>query len=169
MIEDRQQSVSAGPPPTADPQDPLPESRFLFRRIFSYGLVLLLLLATAGHGWLIGEAALAGNQTAIAGLINLAWWDRVLIGLITTYYLLAPSAEQITRIVQVTGAAKAGVLFRNAAAAEGPGGAASASAAIEPPAAVQEALAPARPTYDGPDPSDIPAPDARVPEQPRWS
>jgi hypothetical protein len=114
---ERQMSVSAGPPPAADPQDPLPESRFLFRRIFSYVLTLLLIGLVFLHVRTIGEAAIAGSAVAIEGLVWLAGWELFLLGLIATYYLLAPSAEKITKFVQVAGAMKAGVIFRTSAVA----------------------------------------------------
>jgi hypothetical protein len=141
------QGVSAGPPPAADPQDPLPESNFRFRRFFSYGLILLLVALLALGGRIVGAAARGGSELAVEGLIQLLWWNQFLIGLIATYYLLAPSAEQITKMIQVAGALKAGVSFRTIARAEGPEGSASAvstagQAAAPPPV---EAPAPAPP------------------------
>jgi hypothetical protein len=123
------QGVTAGPPPAADPQDPLPESDFRFRRYFSYGLILLLVAMLAIGGAMVGDAALANkSETAIEGLIQILWWNQFLIGLIATYYLLAPSAEQITKMIQVAGALKAGVNFRSSARADGPSGSARSAA-----------------------------------------
>lgn len=84
---------------------PIPESKFLYRRVFSYTLmiatfVLLFQIVDALQG-----ALSLNNQTdALADAANaLAEIAKWLIGfgsLIVTYYMVAPSAEQIVRIVQ---------------------------------------------------------------------
>ena len=74
-----------------DPQDPLPEGRWLFRRLFTW---LLVLMCCALLGWIVHQ--LRGE----ARLVEVAQWLIGLIALLSTYYLIAPSAEHIVRLVQ---------------------------------------------------------------------
>lgn len=81
-----------------DPQDPLPEGRWLYRRLFIWGVMLFCcgLLAFIVH-------RLEGDPSALK---SVAQWTISLMALLSTYYLIAPSAEQLAKIVQ------AGRLFR---------------------------------------------------------
>lgn len=70
---------------------PLPESKFFYRRVFSYVLTVALLGLL---GYIIYQLADPGALKSIAfWLIILLWW-------VATYYMVAPSAEQIARIIQ---------------------------------------------------------------------
>lgn len=71
--------------------DPLPESNFIWRRWFSYVLAVGLM---AFVGWII---ALLNTPKELA---NLGFWLLVLLWWVVTYYMIAPSAEQIARIIQ---------------------------------------------------------------------
>lgn len=94
---------SKAPPLTADPQDPLPESGFFYRRITTWvvGITVLALL------WFIVVALRALEQGD--GLVTVAKWLIGLLALVLTYYLIAPSAEHIVRLGQTVGAWKAGI------------------------------------------------------------
>lgn len=71
-----------------NPQDPLPEGQWLFRRIFTWSLTIVLIgLLT----WIIGRMPAAELKHVALGLI-------ALIALVVTYYLLAPSAAELARI-----------------------------------------------------------------------
>ena len=75
---------------TDDPQDPLPESSFKFRRAYSYAVTLLCL---AGVGWIIHKLVEAVHLAGVAyGLIGLC-------ALLATLYLIAPSAEAIVKMI----------------------------------------------------------------------
>jgi len=83
-----------------DPQDPLPESQFFWRRLFSYLACLILL------------GLLAFIVTRIEGdpeLATIAKWLIGLIALLMTYYMIAPSAEQLARIIQAARVMRASV------------------------------------------------------------
>lgn len=73
---------------TPDPQDPLPEGQWLFRRIFTWTLTVLLLGLLAWMAWRMPADALQ----------PVALWLIGLIALVVTYYLLAPSAAELARI-----------------------------------------------------------------------
>lgn len=74
-----------------DPQDPLPEGRWLYRRLFTWGLTIFAcgLLAFIVH-------KLEGDAPALQSMFQ---WTIGLIALLATYYLIAPSAEQLAKIV----------------------------------------------------------------------
>lgn len=71
-----------------NPQDPLPEGQWLFRRIFTWSLTVVLLGLL---GWIIWRMPADGLQLVALWLIGL-------IALVVTYYLLAPSAAELARI-----------------------------------------------------------------------
>lgn len=74
-----------------DAQDPLPESNFFWRRLYSYiatfsiwGLLV----------FVIYKMEDAGSLRTVALYLSMLLWFTI------TYYMIAPSAEQITRIIQ---------------------------------------------------------------------
>lgn len=70
-------------------QDPLPESQWLFRRIYTWSLTVALLAVLAAVVWRMPPAQLQ----------LVALWVIGLLGLVVTYYLLAPSAPELARLV----------------------------------------------------------------------
>jgi hypothetical protein len=95
---------SKDPPLLADPQDPLPESGFLYRRITVW-VVSLIILALL---WFI-VVTLGKRDDATDGLVTIAKWLIGLFAMVQTYYLIAPSAEHIVRIMQTVNAWKSGI------------------------------------------------------------
>lgn len=69
----------------------LPESNFVWRRIFSY-LHSIVLMGLIGYG-VFKMSTDANIKQVVFWLILLLWWS-------ITYYMIAPTAEQITRIIQ---------------------------------------------------------------------
>jgi hypothetical protein len=74
---------------TPDPQDPLPEGQWLFRRIFTWSFIAIQLV-------LFG---LTIRRMPAADLQLVALWQLGLQALVITYYLLAPSAPELARIL----------------------------------------------------------------------
>lgn len=74
-----------------DPQDPLPEAKFTYRRIFSYSVSLALLAILAFIVWRMDDSD---------ALRQLALYLCVLLFFVITYYMVAPSAEQIVKLIQ---------------------------------------------------------------------
>lgn len=72
-----------------DLQDPLPEGQWLFRRIFTWTLTVALL---ALLGFVIARLPASDLQPV-------ALWLVGLIALVVTFYLLAPSAPELARIL----------------------------------------------------------------------
>lgn len=74
-----------------DPQDPLPESTFFYRRVFSYGLSVSLVGLLALTVWRIDGAD---------ELRAVALYLCVLLFVVITYYMIAPSAEHVVKMMQ---------------------------------------------------------------------
>lgn len=106
--------ATSAPPTLVDPQDPLPESNFLWRRVFAYVIVAALLGLVGWHVGTVGAVALNGSETAISGLVELLRLMLWLVAMVATYYLLAPSAEQIIKLVQTARVLRSGVQLRTA-------------------------------------------------------
>lgn len=128
----------------ADLQDPLPESNFFYRRIFSYALVVGLLAFAWWFTGIIGDVAIRHNsEPAVRGLVGIVRLALYLMGGAVTFYMIAPSAEQLARIIQTASALKHNVAFRSHArvgdaestVVAGPAVPASPQAARQPPPA----------------------------------
>lgn len=116
-------AASAGPPVTVDPQDPLPESNWLWRRFFIFGLTAIILIGVYIYADSLAKAALALNETAIKGLITLLKLCLYLIGLLVLLYLIAPSAEQAGKWIATISAWRSGVSTSSTSTATAPSGA----------------------------------------------
>jgi hypothetical protein len=104
-------AAQAAPPQTAtaDPQDPLPESNWFWRRLF-VGVICAALLALVWYRTeVIGQAALDGKEGAVDGLVSLLKLSLYLTGLVIMLYLIAPSAEQAGKWLATISAWKSGV------------------------------------------------------------
>lgn len=84
-------TASAGPPPTADIQDPLPEGSFFWRRLFSYAVSTAIIALLAIVVW-----RLDGDDE----LRQVALYLCLLLFMVVTYYMIAPSAEQVVKMLQ---------------------------------------------------------------------
>lgn len=80
-----------------DTQDPLPEGSWTFRRWFTY---IVTLFSLGGVGWVIHKVSEGQHLAGIAyGLLGLC-------GLLATYYLIAPSAEHVVKVMRLAGLLK---------------------------------------------------------------
>jgi hypothetical protein len=75
----------------ADLQDPLPESSFFYRRVFSYIVSLAFIALLAFVIYRMDEAR---------ELRLVAQYLCILLFCVITYYMIAPSAEQIVKMFQ---------------------------------------------------------------------
>lgn len=115
MSDGREAAASAGPPPVADIQDPLPESAWLWRRIFVFAVTAWILLLIGLQLDRLGDIAIVSPAEGIKAFIIIIRWLLFIVILMVTYYLVAPSAEQITKMIQTARALKEGVVFSGAA------------------------------------------------------
>jgi hypothetical protein len=70
-------------------QDPLPEGQWFYRRVYTWSLTAILLGMLGFIVWRMPPALLQ--------LVSL--WLIGLIALVVTYYLLAPSAPELARLI----------------------------------------------------------------------
>lgn len=99
-----------------DIQDPLPETNWFWRRVYTF----VLSLVSVGMIWYALEAVTnAGDMDSIYRIA------RYMIGvhvLLITYYMVAPSAEQIVKLIQAAKLLQAGVPITRRASVQGPQG-----------------------------------------------
>jgi hypothetical protein len=77
-----------------DPQNPLPEPSFFWRRVIALAVTGTTLLLT----WHNLEAL--HDLRDSAGLLNLSKWVLSFAALVLTYYFVAPSAAELTALIQ---------------------------------------------------------------------
>lgn len=114
------------PSPVIDAQDPLPEANWLWRRVFTFIAMavifaILIGLAVATNRIVTNVVGRIDTMSAVAvaeiakqalvvilRMFTLMFWALMVT---ITYYMVAPSAEQITKMMQTAGLLKAGVQF----------------------------------------------------------
>lgn len=164
-------------PAVADVQDPLPESKWFWRRLFVFLTVTAVLYMTWGWGDRLSDIAIiavgkdAGQAaTAIKALLSAMHWTIGFAGLTTTFYLVAPSAEQTAKMMSIVRGARDGVVFSSKSKTDTQAGTSEASAAagkpVEPSAVLPVPGAAAAAPYEGPELP--PATDAKTPDEPAW-
>lgn len=142
-------AAAASPPPTADPQDPLPESNWFWRRIFIFVITACLLAGVWFKVDDLSVIALIQNETAIRGLVTILKWALSLVGIMVLLYLVAPSAEQVAKMLSTLSAWKAGISTVSTSRAIGSDGStaeASVAAGRAPPIQVMPPTDDAAPT-----------------------
>lgn len=133
-----------------DVQDPLPETNWFWRRVYTFALSLI----SVAFIWFGVEALYDMRQPQHVFSVT-----RYMIGvhvLLITYYMLAPSAEQMVKLIQAAKLLHAGVPITRRAVAETPQGGrtevettagvveapATQNRSPEPPAGAEEDFAP---------------------------
>lgn len=146
-------AAAATPPPTADPQDPLPESNWLWRRLLAFMIVGVI-------GW---QQVMAGNriarwgdkgahEKAIDALLDMTHWHISALGGLLILYMIAPSAEQVAKILSTLSAWKSGISTTSTSRAVAPDG-----SMAEATTSAGKPKPPAEPAFErGPSPGDSP-------------
>lgn len=101
---------------SVDVQDPLPETNWFWRRVYTFALSLI----SVAFIWYGIEALYDLRQPDAIYRVT-----RYMIGvhvLLITYYMLAPSAEQLVKLVQAAKLLQSGVSMRRSASVETPQG-----------------------------------------------
>lgn len=121
--------VSSGDPPLqADVQDPLPESNWLYRRWFIFVLSTINIIGL----WWIGRHV-QDHDAAFRWLLLFQWF-------LITYYLIAPSAEQVVKMIQSASMFKQGVVTTTTATVNSSTGQASSQTTVGKVAAVTSSV-----------------------------
>lgn len=92
-----------------DLQDPLPESSWFWRRVFVFAVTAAVLWMLWGAITQLANVALVEPRLGVPALLTLCKWIIGFTGMMVTYYMVAPSAEQLTKMVKVASLLKSGV------------------------------------------------------------
>jgi hypothetical protein len=166
-------AAATTPPPTAEAQDPLPEGNWFWRRSYVFACTAILLALVWLKIDIVGDVARGGSETAISGLVRLLKDCILLVGVLVLFYMIAPSAEQVVKMLATVSAWKGGVTTSTtsrAFAADGSVAESTKVAGSQAVAAIPVPPAPAPapqvlPEYEGPPPQDIPPPAAGTPDK----
>lgn len=93
----------------SDPQDPLPEANWLWRRVFIFGVTAGLLYFIYGAVDRLGAVAMVRPEIGIAAFVSIVKLLVITVNVMALFYMVAPSAEQITKLVKTASLLKAGV------------------------------------------------------------
>lgn len=121
-------------PPSVDLQDPLPEASWLWRRVFTF-VAMSVLLGFVYFGMThLAATALQSPTAGIEALKDVIRYLLLFAWLLATYYLLAPSAEQLVKLVQVSSLLKDGVKIAGRQIVQNDGSSDTATTIGKPPA-----------------------------------
>lgn len=98
-------------PKLPDVQDPLPESGWFWRRLYVFAVTAAILWMVWGAIDRLGASAMLQPAKGVPALLSLCKSLLFLVLAMATYYLVAPSAEQITKMVKTASLLKNGVQF----------------------------------------------------------
>lgn len=96
-------------PEPVDIQDPLPESSWLWRRVFVFVVTAVVLWFLWGAMDRLGNVAMIDPRLGVPALLSLCKWIISLTILMSTYYLIAPSAEQVVKMFKIASMLRSGV------------------------------------------------------------
>lgn len=97
------------PTQLSDPQDPLPESNWLWRRVFIFGTSIAVLYLVYGAVDRLGTVAVVRPDIGIAAFVSIVKLLVFTLNFLVLCYTVAPSAEQITKMVKTASLLKSGV------------------------------------------------------------
>lgn len=86
--------------PKIDPQDPLPEPTWLWRRVYVYGVSIVFLALVSVAVDRLSKIAIDVPGQGVDALLSVIQWLLAALICVITYYLVAPSAEQIVKMIQ---------------------------------------------------------------------
>lgn len=101
--------ADASPNLPTDLQDPLPESSWFWRRVFVFSVTAAVLWMLWGAITQLANVALVEPRLGVPALLSLCKWIIAFTGMMVTYYMVAPSAEQLTKMVKTASLLKSGV------------------------------------------------------------
>lgn len=116
-----------------DPQDPLPEANWLWRRVFIFAVTSAVLYLVYGSVDRLGAVAVVKPEIGIAAFVSIVKLLVFTINVMALFYMVAPSAEQITKMIKTASLLKSGVQINSRARYQRPNHAEETSATIGKP------------------------------------
>jgi len=146
--------TDASPKSQVDLQDPLPEASWLWRRVFTFAV-------TAAVLWMLWQSidrlagvALTAPQLGVPALLALCKWIIGFAALIMTYYMVAPSAEQIVKMIKTATLLRSGVQIKGKRVEDTPEGRVETTKTVGTPAtALIPGAGETKPAPEAPTPS----------------
>lgn len=123
------------PATQVDLQDPLPEASWLWRRVFTFTVtaaVLWMLWAAIDR---MAKVALAVPELGVPALLSLCKWIIGFTAMNVTYYMVAPSAEQIVKMMKTATLLRSGLQIQGRRVEDTPDGTTTTTKTIGTPAA----------------------------------
>jgi hypothetical protein len=96
-----------------DPQDPLPESNWLYRRLFIFGFSIVAMVFMWRRGEYVQSLGTANPVIVIQAQYDMFQWMMYYSILLIIFYMVAPSAEELIRIIQTARSIRTGVSFKH--------------------------------------------------------
>lgn len=125
------------PPPSIDVQDPLPESNWLYRRVFIFVLCTVIALAIWREIQTMIDLAKDHPDLIVGAFLKIIKWEIIVGWCAMTYYLIAPSAEQVGKWLATVSAWRAGVVTTQTQTATGPDGSRASATTTTAPVTMQ--------------------------------
>ncbi len=101
-----------------DPQDPLPEANWFWRRVFVFACATAILFLVYGAVDRLGTVAVVKPEVGIPAFVSIVKLLIITVNILVLFYMIAPSAEQITKMIKTASLLKAGVQFTSRATPE---------------------------------------------------
>lgn len=98
-----------------DPQDPLPEANWFWRRVFVFACATAILFLVYGAVDRLGAVAVVKPEVGIPAFVSIVKLLIFTVNALILFYMIAPSAEQITKMLKTASLLKAGVQFTSRA------------------------------------------------------
>lgn len=105
--------------PVVDLQDPLPESNWFWRRVFVFVVTAAVLWMVWGAIDRLGTVAALRPEIGVKALLSLCKWLLAMVALMATYYMIAPSAEQVVKMMKTATLLRSGVQIAGRQASDG--------------------------------------------------
>lgn len=105
--------------PAVDLQDPLPESNWFWRRVFVFVVTTAVLWMVWGAIDRLGTVAALRPEIGVKALLSLCKWLLAMVALMATYYMIAPSAEQVVKMMKTATLLRSGVQIAGRQATDG--------------------------------------------------
>lgn len=121
--------------PEVDLQDPLPEASWLWRRVFVFATTAAVLWMLWGAIDRLAAVALSAPHLGVPALLSLCKWIIGFSGLMATYYMVAPSAEQIVKMMKTAALLRSGLQIQGKRVEDTPDGRVTTTKAVGTPAA----------------------------------
>lgn len=169
------------PPPAVDAQDPLPESKWFWRRLYIFIITTVIIIGVFIMVQTMVNLASDQPILIVGAFVKIISWVLLFAWFVMTYYVIAPSGEQIVKMWQAATMFKSGVFSSTTQTATGVDGSVASATTTTGPVVQPTPTLPgagAAPSanrlpvmdagYTGPPDEDVPPPPPGTPDKTPW-